>query len=314
MNIKAIKNTMTKSAYRMGFKLKKYSPEILVVSGAIGVVASAVMACKATTKLGSILEESHDQVEQIHEYAEREDMVVSGKYTEENAKKDLFVVYVQTGVKIAKLYAPSVILGSISLGSMIASNNILRKRNVALAAAYTTIEKSFKKYRSNVIERFGEKVDKELKYGVKAQKIEEVETDPGTGKQKKVKKTIETTDYDGYSQYARFYDESCKNWKKDAEANLIFLRAQERYANDLLHARGYLFLNEVYDMLGIQITKEGQLVGWVYSDDPNFTGANYVDFGMNEIHRDKVRDFVNGYERTILLDFNVDGNIWELMK
>lgn len=297
---------------KVGFKFKKYSPEILVVSGIVGVVASAVMACKATTKVSTILEDTKDSVEKIHECENNKELVESGEYTYEDAKKDLAITYVQTGVKLVKLYAPSIALGVLSITSILASNNILRKRNVALAAAYATVDKSFKEYRNRVIERFGETVDRELKYNIKAKKIEEVVKDEETGKEKKVKKTIEIGDPNTYSDYARFFDDGCKGWEKDSEYNLMFLRAQQQYANDLLRSRGHLFLNEVYDMLGIPRTKAGQVVGWVYNKD-NPVGDNYVDFGLYDINREVVRNFVNGYERTILLDFNVDGNIWDLI-
>ena len=313
MNANAITTTVSKTLHKTGFKLKKYSPEILAVSGVIGIVTSAVMACKATTKVSAILEESKATIDAIHDCQENPELVEEGKYTDDDAKKDLAITYVQTGVKLVKLYAPSVILGTLSITAMLASNDILRKRNAALAAAYATIDGSFKKYRERVIERFGETVDKELKYGVKKQKIEEIVKDPETGKEKKAKKTVEVVDgIDGYSEYARFFDDGCKGWEKDAESNLLFLRAQQQYANDLLVSRGYLFLNEVYNMLGIQITKAGQVVGWVYDPD-NKDLHNWVDFGIYDVNKPKARDFVNGLERTILLDFNVDGDIWSLM-
>lgn len=313
MSNTAIMTKVTGTVSKVGFKFKKYSPEILIVAGVIGTVASAVMACKATTKVSEILDETKDNVSKIHDCAADQGLVESGQYTPEDAKKDLAIVYVQTGVKLAKLYAPSVALGVLSIGSILASNNILRKRNVALAAAYATVDKSFKEYRNRVIERFGKEIDRELKYNIKAQKIEETVVDEETGKEKKVKKTIEVVDPNHmYSEYARFFDDGCKGWEKDSEYNLMFLRAQQQYANDLLRSRGHLFLNEVYDMLGIERTKAGQVVGWVY-DPENPVGDNYVDFGMYDINKPKARDFVNGYERVILLDFNVDGNIWDLM-
>lgn len=312
MNTIAIKNTVTKTFYKTGFQLKKHSPEILAVIGTIGVVTSAVMACKATTKVSAIIEDTKANVDAIHDYAENPKMIESGKYTLEDAKKDLAIVYVQTGLKFVKLYAPSVILGTLSVGSLLTSNRILRKRNVALAAAYATIDKSFKEYRGRVVERFGEAVDHELRYNIVKKKIEEVVTDPETGKEKKVKNTVEVADIDGYSEYARFFDNGCEGWEKDAEYNLMFLRRQQQYANDLLRARGHLFLNEVYRMLGIRETKAGQVVGWVY-DPENPIGDNYVDFGIYDVTKPKARDFVNGYERTILLDFNVDGNILDLI-
>ncbi len=286
-------------------KVKKHSPEILIVAGVIGTVASAVMACKATTKLSTVLEEHKNDVDAVHKCSDDEEL--KDEYSQEDAKKDLTIIYAQTGVKLAKLYAPAIALGTLSLTSIIASNNILRKRNVALAAAYATVDKSFKEYRSRVVDRFGEQVDKELKYDIKAKKFEETVKDPETGKEKKVKSTVNVANAD--SGYARFFDETCKGYEKDTQYNLCVLHGQEQYANDMLHARGYIFLNDVYDMLGIDRTKEGQIVGWVY-DKNNEVGDNFVDFGILETNRE-TED--GSYEPAILLDFNVDGNILDLI-
>ncbi len=246
--------------------------------------------------------------EPIHKVQESKKF--SEQYTQDDAKKDLAIVYVQTGIRFAKLYAPSVILGTLSLTSILASTNILRKRNIALAAAYATVDRGFKEYRNRVIERFGEEIDRELKYNIKAKEIEEKITDEN-GKEKTVKKTVMVADDPNqYSDYARFFDDGCTGWEKDSEYNLMFLRSEQNYANDRLKARGYLFLNEVYERLGIKPTKAGQAVGWIYDpDNPKHKGDNYVDFGIYEIDRERSRAFVNGYERTILLDFNVDGPI-----
>lgn len=298
-------NNLTRGLSRLGLKLKKHSPEILMVTGTIGVVTSAVMACKATLKVNDILEETKQDVDKINGVLENEEY--ADKYSEEDSKRDLLIVYAQTGIKLAKLYAPSVILGTLSLGAMITSNNILRKRNVALAAAYTVLDKGFKDYRSNVIERFGEKIDKELKYNIKAKTFETVTVDEN-GKEKKTKEEVNICDE--ISDFARFFDEGSRYFTKDPEYNLMFLKNQERYANDKLKAKGYLFLNDVYRMLDIPETKAGQIVGWIYDEKcPN--GDNYVDFGIYNTNREKSRDFVNGYEKVILLDFNVDGNILE---
>ena len=309
MKTTGIMNSVSKTFNKVGFQLKKHSPEILVISGVVGVVASAVMACKATTKVSEILDQTKEDVDKIHDVLADESL--SEEYTVEDSRKDLAVVYAQTSIKLVKLYGPSVLLGALSITGILASNNILRKRNVALAAAYATIDKGFKEYRSRVVERFGEEIDRELKYNIKAKKIEEIVVDEN-GKEKKVKSTINVADPNTYSDYARFFDDGCRAWEKDSEHNLFFLKAEQNFANDRLKARGYLFLNEVYERLGIPTTKAGQIVGWVYNPDhPN--GDNYVDFGIYDLYKEKTRDFVNGHERVILLDFNVDGNILDLM-
>ena len=307
--MKNLKEKMVKVYNKSEMKVRKYSPEILAGVGVVGVIASTVMACKATTKLNDILSESKEQLEQIKTVAV--DPAYADKYTEDDAKKDTTITYVQTGVKVAKLYAPSVILCASSLGCLLASNNILRKRNAALSAAYMTVDKSFKEYRRRVAERFGDEVEKEIRYNIKAEEITKVDEN-GNEVTETVKVMDGTDDPNSYSDYARFFDESCPAWQNDAEYNLTFLKAQQQYANDLLKAQGRLFLNDVYKMLGIDITKAGQVVGWVYDPDCP-VGDNFVDFGIYDMSKERVRAFVNGYEPNILLDFNVDGNIWDLM-
>ena len=303
------KLAISRTFHKVGFKLKKHSPEILAVAGVVGVATSTVMACKATMKLNDILEESKENIDKIHNYVEAKGY--SEKYTEEDSKKDLTIVYTQSAVKIVKLYAPSLILGGLSITSMLASNNILRKRNAALAAAYVTIDKSFKEYRSRVVERFGKEVENEIRHNIKKEEVEKTIIDEN-GNETTVKETIDVANPSEYSEYARFFDDGCSGWDKDAEYNLMFLKRQQDAANEKLKRKGYLFLNEVYEMLGIQKTKAGQIVGWIY-DEKNPIGDNFVDFGIYDANKPKNRDFVNGYERSILLDFNVDGNILDAM-
>ena len=302
---------MSRSLHKVGFQLKKHSPEILVATGVVGVVTSAVMACKATTKVNDILEDTKEQVEKIHEVAN--DPQYADRYTEEDSKKDLTIVYAQTGLKLAKLYGPSIILGALSLGCIVTSHGIMRKRNVALTAAYAAVDSSFKKYRGRVIDRFGEELDKELRYNIKTKEVEEtVINEDGT--ESKVKKTIKVADDPtNNSPYSIFFDCGNDGWDPDPELSKFFLIRQQNYANEKLREQGYLFLNDVYEMLGAKITKAGQCVGWIY-DEKNPVGDNYVDFGIFDVHKEKSRDFVNGYEQVILLDFNVDGNILDLLK
>lgn len=306
-----VKNKMTRSLYKAKFKVKKHSPEILVIAGVVGTITSAVMACRATTKLSGILDESKNTEETIKNGVE--DGQINGtEYTEEDVKKDLRITKIQTAVKVVKLYAPSVILGGLSITAMLTSNNILRKRNVSLAAAYAAVDKSFKDYRGRVKERFGDELDKELRYNIKAKEIEEVVKDEKTGKEKVVKKTENVSYFDDCSEYAKIFDSGCTGWTKDPELNLMFLRKQQDYFNDRLQAEGYVFLNDVYASLGFPKTKLGQIAGWVY-DKNNEIGDNFIDFGIYNVTREANRRFVNGLERSVLLDFNCDGNILDMM-
>lgn len=295
-------NNMSRSFHKVGFQVKKHSPAMLLVAGITGVVVGTVMACKATTKVNDILDESKEKLDVIKSNEE---------ISEKEVKKEITVAYAQTGLKLTKLYGPSLLVGGLSIASILASYKILNGRNVALTAAYAAVDKGFKDYRKNVKDRFGDKVDHELKHNIKQEIVKTIEIDEN-GNEKQEEKTVEVSYLDQYSDFAKFFDETSSAWVRDAEQNLVFLKMQQNYANDKLKAQGYLYLNDVYKMLGIPTTKAGHVVGWIY-DEKNPIGDNYVDFGIYDITKPGAREFVNGYEKSILLDFNVDGNIWELM-
>lgn len=306
---------VTRTFHKVSFNVKKHSPEILVVAGVVGVVTSAVMACRATTKVNDILADAKETIEAVHKVsndAERKE-----QYSEEDTKRALAIVYAETGLEFVKLYGPSVVLGTASIGCIVYSNRILNKRNAALAAAYATIDKGFKEYRGRVIERFGKELDRELKYNIKSQEVEEIVVNED-GTETAVKKHIDVVNPDGYSEYSRFFSEGCIGWEKNAELNMFHLKQVQNWANEKLQSQGYLYLNDVYGMLGIPKTKAGHVVGWIY-DPHNPDLDNFVDFGIYDVYtpndklNDARRDFVNGFERSILLDFNVMGNIYELM-
>ena len=290
---------------RIKFKAQKASPTALVVMGVVGFGTTIVLACRASFKAKDILEEHAIERDAIETASAN---VSEELYPAEEKQKDVTELYVNTGLQLAKTYAPTVLVGVASVASVLGGHHILSKRNAALVAAYAVLDQSFKGYRDRVIEKFGEEADFQLKHALRAEKDTVEEVDEETGKKKKVKREIMVAD--GYSQYARFFDDACDDWiKNDPEHNLNFVRMQQNWANDKLKRNGHLFLNEVYDMLGIPRTQAGQIVGWVDNGD----GDNYVDFGIYNIHRQENRDFVNGYEDVILLDFNVDGPIWNLI-
>lgn len=298
---------VSRSFHKVGFKFKKHSPEILVVAGVVGIVTSTVMACKATTKVNDIVEESKETIEKIHDAVENHKHTSDGEeYTQEVANKDLAIVYVQTGWKFAKLYGPAVALGVASIGCMIGSNQILRKRNVALAAAFTAVDTSFKEYRGRLIDKFGKDLDRELRYGIKAKEIEERVVDEN-GNESTVTKTVEVVDPNAvHDIYSIVWQEGNNGWTKSPELNKFFLIQTQNQANDKLRLNGILTLNEVYDMLGAPRTKYGQLAGWVYTKDSSI-GDNFVDFGLFDVNTPC--DLVNCTERSVVIDFNCIGNL-----
>lgn len=300
---------VSRSFHKVGFKLKKHSPEILAVAGVVGIVTSTVMACKATTKVNDIVDEAKETIDKIHDSVGKGLHTSDGEeYTEEVANKDLVIVYVQTGWKFVKLYGPAVALGVASIGCMVGSNRILRKRNVALAAAFTAVDKSFKEYRGRIIDRFGEDFDREMRFGIKAKEVEETVVDEN-GKETTVTKTVNVVDPNAvHDIYSIVWQEGNEGWTKSPELNKFFLIQTQNQANDKLRLKGILTLNEVYEMLGAPRTKYGQLAGWVYTEDDT-AGDNFVDFGIWDANNEVKASFVNCQERSIILDFNCIGNL-----
>ena len=312
---------ITRGMNRTALAIKKHSPTILAVTGVVGIATSFVMGCKATTKLNPILEETKRNIDAVHTAVEtgvahsmdpETQEIIQIEYTPEDGKKDLTIYYAQGGMKIAKLYAPAVAIGVVSIGCMLGSNHILRKRNIALAAAYKAVDEGFKEYRGRVIERFGEALDRELKYGVKAIEVTEETVNPETGEVTTVTKTVEAYDPNNRSPYTFVFDETCRGWERDAQLNKMVLIQTQNYFNDKLKRKGHVFLNEVLGELGINHCRMGNIVGWWY-DEENPIGDNFIDFGLFDIHDENKRLFMNGYEKSVWLDFNCDGNILELL-
>jgi len=298
MKLEHIKNAMTLKVGRQILIAKKNTPTILFAGGVVGVVATTVLASRATLRLEEIL----DEAEKSHEQARTVDQ---SDYSEEDRKRDHILIKARAASKVAKLYTPAIAVGVISVASLTGSHVVLSRRNAAVMAAYSALDKGFNEYRARVRGEFGEDKDRELRYGSET-RTETVATEDGGSKTVK-RKTLPP----GIpSIYAKYFDDGSTSWSREAEYNHFFLNCQQNYANDLLHSRGHIFLNEVYDRLGIPRTKAGAVVGWIMTKD----GDNFVDFGVYDETRQRARAFVNGDEGSILLDFNVDGVIYDQLK
>ena len=286
----------TALSHKMGLqmlKLEKGSPRILFGVGVASMVGSTVLACRSTLKLEEVLETTQSDLDTANTLEHRD-------YSEQDRQKDKTIIYTRAAVSVAKLYAPSIVLGAAGIACLTKSHNILEQRNAALTAAYVALDKGFKEYRARVIEKHGASEDEAMRYGSERVQIE----DPDSGR----KKTVVRANPGQPSIYARFFDETALEWQREPEYNRFFLKCQQEYANHLLQARGYVFLNEVYKSLGIAQTTAGSVVGWVIGN-----GDDYIDFGMYDGNNEKIRDFVNGHEGSVLLDFNVDGVIYQLI-
>lgn len=283
---------VTRSIGRAMLKTKKNSPHIFFAGGVVGVIGSGVLACRATLKL----EKTLDEIKTDNMVAkEMKAGIGVQQYTEQEYFRFLGHTYTKAIIKFGRLYGPSVALGAASVVALTGSHVQLTRRNSALSATLALVSQAYDDYRVRVRTEVGE--ERELELFRDARTVVE----EGEGKKKEA---FTVVDPNRFSVYSKCFDETNVHWEKDPETNRIFLQMQQNYANHLLNARGHLFLNEVYDVLGFERTQAGQVVGWVRGGD----GDNFVDFGLFEA--DNTR-FINGLERSIFLDFNVDGVVYD---
>lgn len=289
--------------------IKKHSPEILVVIGIGTGIVAAIIACKQTIKANDIIavaRENLQHIENAKELAANNEV----EYTEEDEQADRETIGKQITIGMVKTYALPVGLGILSITCILAGHHILKKRNVALAAAYSALSTDFMNYRKRVVDKYGKDVDFMLKNGLEKQIVANQVVDPETGEVKETKEEVLTYDGDKLSQYARIFDEvGSTQWTPSADHNRAFLLMEQNYFNERIRTRGYIFLNEVYERLGFRPTKAGSVVGWVYQN------ADYegIDFGIFTAHTQKAAEFLEGTEPSIILDFNVQGDILSLV-
>lgn len=304
----AIAKVVTRSVKRGLFRVKKHSPEILTAVGIACGIGATVSACKATLKAKDILEQAKQDIDAIHRAQADPDLAEDCGYESENMQRDLTRVYVRTGTELAKVYAPAMILGAGSIFGTIGSSIIMHNRVNTAVAACAAIDAAFSQYRDRVAEAIGAGEELEIYHDVKAidpEKNSDLVLRPAECDADRSNVTV-----DGYSIYARCFDEYNPNWRDNAEYNLSTLRNIQMYLNKKLERDGYLFLNDAYRELGFEPTQAGQLVGWIYDPDREDTGDNCVSFGLYDPKRGAVLgDFINGREKSVFLDFNVDGVI-----
>lgn len=277
--------------------MKKNTPEMMIIGGVVGLIAAGVMACKATIKTQEVIDEHNECLD---------DVKADVDIPEDEKKKIITQQYAMTIGKVAKNYAGPVLVATASAALIFAANHEQNKRQAYLISAYTAVDGAFKKYRESVVAELGEEKDIQFKHGLHKEKIDIVEVDEN-GKEKKTKKEVLVGNTSNSpSEFARFFDESCPDYSKNPESNLLFLRLQQSWCNDKLKQQKHLFLNEVYDAIGLPRTQAGAVVGWLFDSEDK-----YVDFGIYDIWNERNRAFVNGTEPCILLDFNVDGVIYD---
>lgn len=290
---------VTRAVGRATLKAQKNAPQMLFVGGTVGVVVSGVLACRATLQLEAVL----DEAAEARDEARRVRQDHPDRYSETALRSDMTKLYVRHALAVTKLYGPSIVVGGASIAMLVKSNSILRKRNAALTAAYTSLQTAFMDYRARVREELGEEKDREFLHG----KHEVTEYSSNGKKVKKFKAGDENK-----NPYSFVFDETNINWSKNHDYNVVFLRGVQNMANDRLRSNGHVFLNEVLSDLGMKHTKAGACTGWVYEPkwEDDEQGDGFVDFGIfTDSTNSQIHDFLVGLEGGVWLDFNVDGNI-----
>lgn len=301
MSLSNVKSLICKNVGNVSLNLRRVSPEIATGAGIILGIGCVVLACVQTTKLGKPVDEAKEKIDKIHKAQEER----SDEYDEKMARSDLTKVYARAGVDILRIYALPTGLGALSIALIIGGHNLLRRENAALTAAYIALDKSYREYRKRVRSDIGKDKDHMYYYGERKSELVNVDTETG----ETTVEEVYVRDTNHISPYARFFDCGNDNWCKSPEASLAFLKGVQNFCNDKLRLYGHLFLNEVYDELGIDRSEVGQYVGWTLDG-----GDGFVDFGIYDVSYPPTRRFVNGDEDAILLDFNVQGPIMHIFK
>jgi hypothetical protein len=292
--MKYVPKNLSRFGHRQVLKLNKNSPTILVVAGVVGLGTTAVMAAMATRKIEPILES--------HQKRRFELEVTASDWHTEVKQRELFVLYSQTTVELTKLYAPTIAVGTLSTVSVLSGHKILKGRHVATMAAYTGLMEQWRSYRARVEETVGPELEREIYNGA----VGRYEEDPDHKGEYKLKAKYDEKLHGSFLQ--PFFDESNDNWTQDPTANKMFLTGVQAHMNRLLQIRGHVFLFEVYDALGLPRRSETIPTGWLY-DNPD--GDGYVDFGFMTDPSPQASLFRNGGERSVRLNFNIDGVIWD---
>lgn len=279
---------VTRLAGRAGLVLSKHAPTILTAAGTAGFIGTTILASKATLKVEETISEEAALLVKVHEAHD------AGKLEDKDALRDKVILYTRMTTKLAKLYAPALILGAASIVSLATGHGIMLKRNASLAAAYAAVDQAFKTYKKKVESKFG----KDAVIDALVSTAEEDLT--------KNELTMEAiAAVDGVSPYGVIFDETNNNWSADEDLSMLHLKCQQQYANDILQTRGHIFLNEVYKMLGFPHTPAGAVTGWVKGNGDDFVDFNIFE-GTFEGEDEKGRTVTKW-----ALDFNVDGVMYD---
>lgn len=302
------------AAGNSGLFLKAHTPEILVGSGVVGFVVTVVQACKATTKAHDILETKEDAL--ADNDAALKDEIISQKVYDENAR----IINRNARWMLIKAYTPMATGMAVSVILVLGGYRMINGRLVKTAAAYKILEDGFGRYRENVRDEFGEETDWRMLNSIRPERLEAANAEREANREieadkKRKRKNYEKRRTAHQEVYSKFFDQYSDRWRRSWTPEQVweYLRQKQREANDMLNIRKHIFLNEVYDLLGLDRTEEGAVVGWILTkSNPN----SKVDFGLEDMPEEERRKFLSAERNEdikIWLHFNPDGLIYNLI-
>lgn len=281
-----ISPNVQKALGRALLQVQKHAPAILTTVGVASVVTAGVLAAKNTLKLEERIDEGADRLRWTNEQIDEG----------EAPERARTAVYIRNVYEVTKLY---ILPGTLMAGGIVcilSAQNILTKRNVALAAAYNGLAASYEAYRESVREEIGEERERDLYLGQKTETVEDADG-------KKVQRKVLTDGEHSASPYRFRYDATNENWTGFHDENLFRLQVAQNMYNDTLRRNGHVFLRDVLNTLGIKDTPASVVTGWIYDpENPDHKGDNFIEFNVRDYQAE------HGY---ILLDFNVDGTIFD---
>lgn len=214
--------------------IKRNSSTILTCIGAIGVAATAIISAKDTVKAVKLIEAKKH---------ENPDAKLS--------KKEI----IKTA---APAYIPTAAISLSTIACVFGANALNKKSQASLMSAYALLDRSYKDYRNQAKEIYGEDSDKRIKESVANLYYE----DNGVYKPENGKELF----FDFYG--LQFFESTLKE-----------VENAENAMNQMLESKGYVGLNLFYDMLGIECIEEDYEVGWSLNtcQQQGFTGLDFTN-------------------------------------
>lgn len=295
--------SITTAFYTGVARVSKHAPTILSVTASAGVIATGYLAWKAGTRFEDVEGRDWDRRKECLRNAD----TIPDEDVPKIERKNRILFILDT----VRTVAPAAIVGAATITMIYFSNSISKKRLAAMGAAYATLQTAFDGYKRTMVEALGkESVDKILKPKLPnvGKSAEEILSSDNKSDAANVSDAV-VNSLKALSPYARIIaEESSTCWDPNEDYTSQNLAAVQLWSNRRLERKGHLFLNEVFDQLGLSRTREGAVVGWL----KNGEGDNYVSFGDFDasIYRVPSDDYTR-VDSNFIVDFNVDGVIWD---